>query len=412
MANRRPLPATPARLGTASALLLAGFLGSVNAADAQTRSLTWTQVSTIEMPGALGTMLRATGSLGERRTDHGMHLRGSVLRQDDGSTSTIFDAENRRFVSIDHDAETYIEFTFEESAQLAREMGEVLTEARASHDDALREAQVERDEAMAEFRSSMDAMQEAMTFRIRTEPTGERRTIGEMSAERYLITAELEAKEGIEGLEEAEGGQIVFLVDLWQSPDFPDFDRFMEEWAREMAADPAMQELARDLSESLEPLSGDASAEMLAVWDPRIAAGVQQIMEAMESLEGATIESRTLVALVEPGATFDRSELLAWEPESMGDQLRSQAGGAARAAAQDAARGAMRGLTRGLMGRGGGDEQVEEQPPIVRPMLRIISRKENPSFSSAGTPGDLLEELATYRGMSLADLMRDLPTGL
>ncbi|TVP45993.1 MAG: hypothetical protein EA350_08040 [Gemmatimonadales bacterium] len=364
------------------------------------------------MPGAMGTILRATGALGERRTDHGMHLHGSILRQDDGSTSVIFDAENRRFVSVDHEDQTYIEFTFEESAQLARDMGEVLSEARAGADDALREAQAERDEALAELRSSMDAMQEAMTFRVRSEATGERRTIGEMSAERHLITAELEAREGIEGMEEAAGGQIVFVVDLWQSPDFPDLDRFMEEWAQEMASDPAMQALARDLSESLEPVTGDASAEVLAVWDPRIAAGVKQVMEAMEAIEGTTVESRTLVALVEPGATFDRNELLAWEPNSMGDQLRSQAGDAARGAAQDAARGAVRGLTRGLMGRGGADEEPEAAPPRVRPMLRITSVKENPSFSTSAAPGDPLAELSTYRAISLADLMRDLPTGL
>jgi len=411
MTSRHPIPSTQARLAVVTGLLLAGSLGSVNSAEAQARSLTWTQVTSIEMPGAIGTVLRATGALGERRTDHGMHLHGSILRQDDGSTSVIFDAENRRFVTVDHDEQTYIEFTVEESAQLAREMGEILSEARTGADDALREAQAERDEALAELRSSMDAMQEAMSFRVRSEPTGERRTIGEMSAERYLITAELEAREGIEGMEEAEGGQIVFLVDLWQSPDFPDFDRFMEEWAQEMAADPAMQELARELSESLEPISGDASAEILAVWDPRIAAGVKQIMEAMEAIEGTTIESRTVVALVEPGATLDRNELLAWEPASMGDQLRSQAGDAARGAAQEAARGAVRGLTRGLMGRGGGDEQVAEQPPTVRPMLRINSRKENPAFSAAGAQGDPLAELSTYRSISLADLMRDLPTG-
>jgi len=410
MTSRHHFAPNPARFGVATALLLAGSLGFVGSAEAQTRSLTWTQVTSIEMPGAIGTILRATGALDERRTDHGMHLHGSVLRQDDGSTSVIFDAENRRFVTVDHDDQTYIEFTFEESAQLAREMGEVLSEARAGADDALREAQAERDEALAELRSSMDAMQEAMSFRVNSEPTGERRTIGEMSAERYFITAELEARDGIEGMEDAEGGQIVFLVDLWQSPDFPDFDRYMEEWAQEMAADPAMQELARELSESLEPMAGEASAEMLAVWDPRIAAGVKQIMEAMEAIDGTTVESRTLVALVEPGATFDRNELLAWEPASMGDQLRSQAGDAARGAAQDAARGAIRGLTRGLTGRGG-DQEVAEQPPMVRPMLRITSRKENPAFSAAGAQGDPLAELSTYRSISLADLMKDIPTG-
>ena len=396
-------------VGALGALVLGG---AFSPAAAQTRSLTWSEISTIEMPGTMGALLRATGSLGERRSDHGLHLRGSLLRQDDGSSSVVFDAEGRRFISMDHDAQTYMEFTFEESAQMAREMADVLAESRADLDESLRESQAEMDEAMEEFRRNMDALQEAMTFRIETQATGERRQIDGMSAERYLVSAEMEARDGVEGMEDVEGGQVIFLVDLWQTREFPDFDAFMEEWAREMAADPAMQELARDLSESLEPLAGDGSAEMLAVWDPRIAAGVQQVLEAMEELEGTTLESRTLVAVVEPGATLNREELLAWEPTSMGDQLRGQAGETARAAAQEAARGAVRGLTRGLLSRGGGDQVEEVQPPRVRPLLRVSSLRQDTQYSAdARDPQNLLTELSIYRAISLADLMREIPTG-
>jgi vacuolar-type H+-ATPase subunit E/Vma4 len=398
-------------MGSLCALALAG---TSSPASAQARSLTWTEVTTIEMPGTMGALLRATGSLGDRRSEHGIHLQGSVLRQDEGSSSSIFDAGGRRFISMDHEARSYLEFTFEESAQMAREMVDALAESRSELDEALRESQAERDEAMEEFRRNMDALQEAMTFRIETQATGERRQIDGMSAERYLISAELEARDGVEGMEDVEGGQVVFLVDLWQTREFPDFDAFMEEWARELAADPAMQALARDMAESLEPLAGEGSAEMLALWDPRIAAGVQQVMEAMEELDGTTLESRTLVALVEPGATLDRAELLAWEPASMGDQLRGQAGETARAAAQEAARGAVRGLSRGLLGRGGGGGgQAEEQrPPQVRPMLRVSSLRQNTVYSPDGQGMDnLLGELATYRAISLADLMREIPTG-
>lgn len=383
-------------------------------AEAQERSLTWTQVTQIEMPGTLGTVLRATGALNERRTDHAIYLSGSVLRQDDGSQSFIFDAENRRYLTVDHETRTYIEFTMEESVQVAREMSEVMREARSGADEAMAEAQAERDEALEELRRSMDAMQEAMTFRIRTEPTGERRSFGGMSAERFLITAELEAREGVEGMDEVEGGQIVFLVELWQTQDFPDVDAFMEDWARAMAEDPAMQALAEEMSEIFEPLAGDAaSADMLALWDPRIAAGVKQVMEATEALEGTTLESRTLVALVEPGARLDRAELLAWEPASMGDQIRDQAGDAARAAAADAARGAIRGLTRGRLGGGGGDEPAVREDPRVRPMLRVTSRKENPLYAPSNTSGlnPLYQGLEDYRRLTLQDLLEEALRG-
>lgn len=347
--------------------MLFGLGGAFSPAAAQSRSLTWTQITTIEMPGTMGALLRASGSLGEQRSNHGLHLRGSLLREDDGSSSVIFDAEGRRFISMDHDTQTYMEFTFEESAQMAREMSEVLADSRADVDESLRESQEEMDAAMEELRQNMDAMQESMTFRIETQATGERREIDGMTAERYLISATLEGAEDVEGMEDVEGGQVVFLVDVWQTPEFPDFDAFTEEWGREMATDPAMQELARDLSESVEPLAGDGSAEMLAMWDPGIAAGVQEVMEAMEELEGTPLESRTLVAVVEPGATLDRGELLAWEPSTMGDQIRGQAGETARAAAQEAARGAARGAHAWVTGPqrwgSGGRTAAAEGPP-------------------------------------------------
>lgn len=386
-----------------------GLLAITSPLEAQERSLTWTQMTKVEMPGTLGTVLRATGALNERRAQHGVFISGSVLRQDDGSTSVIFDAENRRYLTVDHEQETYLEITMEESVQVAREMTEVMREARVGAEEALEEAQAERDEAMEELRRSMEAMQEAMTFRVRTEPTGERRTIGDMTAERFFITAELEARDGVEGIEDLEGGQIVFLVDLWQTPDFPDMDAFMEDWARQMAEDPAMQELAAEMADIIEPMAGEfESADLLALWNPSIAAGVRQIMEAMEALEGTTLESRTLVAAVEPGARFDRAELLAWEPESMGDQLRDQAGDAARAAAADAARGAIRGLTRGRFGRGGDEPEEAQEEPRVRPMLRITSVKENPVYrvSTTGTQADLLQGIEGYQRLTLQDLMQ------
>ncbi len=391
------------------AVLGVGLLSATTPLEAQERSLTWTQMTKVEMPGTLGAVLRATGALDERRAQHGIFISGSVLRQDDGSTSVIFDSENRRYLTVDHEQETYLEITMEESVQMAREMSEVMREARAGADEAMEEVQAERDEAMEELRRSMQAMQEAMSFRVRTEPTGERRTIGEMTAERFFITAELEARDGIEGMEDMEGGQIVFLVDLWQTPDFPDMDAFMEDWARQMAEDPAMQELAEEMADMFEPIAGEfQSADLLALWNPSIAAGVKQVMEAMEALEGTTLESRTLVAAVEPGARLDRAELLAWEPESMGDQLRGQAGDAARAAAGDAARGAIRGLTRGRFGGGGAEEEVTREDPRVRPMLRITSAKENPVYSTnaTGTQGSLLQGIEGYRRVTLQDLMQ------
>jgi hypothetical protein len=132
------------------------------------------------------------------------------------------------------------------------------------------------------------------------------------------------------------------------------------------------------MAESLEPMTGEEGWEMLALWNPGVAAGLKQLAEAMESLDGTTIRSVTHVAFVPRGLTLDRGELLAWEPDSMGDQLRGQAGAVAQEAARDAARSALRGATRGFLGRGGGDEEPEvEEAPAVRPLLRMTQEKAN-----------------------------------
>lgn len=407
MSSPRPVLATCALLLALAALL-------PEPGSAQLRTLSWTQVSQVEMPGTLGAFLRMSGALDERRSEHSVHVLGGAMRQDEGSFSTIFDAEGRRFVHVDHESRTYLEMTFAESAEMAREMMAGFEEARAEAEAAAEETRAEREEAMEELRRSMDELEEAMTFRIRTEATGERESFGSFSAERHLLVAEIEAKEGVEGVEgaeDAEGGALVFVVELWQSRDFPDVDAFLEEWAQALAEDPAMQALAADLMESLEPLSGETGAELLVAWDPRIAVGVQKMAEAMESLEGTTVRSRTLVAFVDPGATLDEAELLAWEPTTMGAALRAGAADAARGAAQDAARGAIRGLSRGLLGRGGGDEEPEPVA-LVRPLLRINSARENPLYTTTPVTGEnpLFQELATYRKVTFADLLEGVGT--
>lgn len=348
---------------------------------AQDRSVSWTEVSRIEMPGTLGAFLRATGALNERRASHALHVSGRTFRQDDGDSSTILDLDGRRWIAVDHEAKTYTVVTFEESAEMAREMAEVLQEARAGADEAMQEARAERDEAMSELRRSMDEAAASMDVRLRAEATGERRRFGDLNAERHLLIAEVEARE-VEGLEASEGGMLVFLMELWQTPDFPSTDDLHEAWAAELAADPAMQELARELATAFEPVSEDLGPEALAAWDPRIAAGLRQLGETMASIEGTTVRSVTNVAIVEPGAQLDREALMAWEPESMGDRLRTGAGEAARDAGREAARGALRGMTRGMLGRGGGEpEAPAAEPPAVRPLLRATSEKSDVSVS-------------------------------
>ncbi len=341
------------------------------------RSVEWTETSRLELPGALGVMIRALpGVSGERETRHAIHQSGRILVTTDGSQATILDMEERRWTAVNHDDGSYVSMSFEESMSAMQEMMAVMQEAQAGAQEAMREAEMEREEAMAEMRRAMEEAQAQFTVRINAEQTGRTTTVNGLRAQQHFLVTEIEST-GVEGVDGADEGTVAFVVELWQSDEFPDAEDLYAEWAREMAQDPALQEMAQEMAESLEPLTGEEGWEMLALWNPGVAAGLSQLAEAMESLEGTTIRSVTHVAFVPRGLSLDRDELLAWEPESMGDQIRGQAGAAAQDAARDAARSALRGATRGLLGRRGGDEPEpeEEEAPMVRPLMRLTQEK-------------------------------------
>src|SRR5690606_1024709 len=158
----------------------------------------------------------------------------------------------------------------------------------------------------------------------------------------------------------------VFLAELWQSTDVPSAETLYAEWARELANDATLRSASEDLARSGEAVQEDLAA-MFAMWSPQIGAGLLRMSEEIGEIEGTTVRSSITVALVPVGATFDRDALLAWQPESMGDRVRSEAAGAARSAAAEAARGAISGLTGGLFGgrRNNDPPPPAEEPPDV-----------------------------------------------
>jgi hypothetical protein len=394
-------------LGSVAGLMSPGSLA------AQTRTLSWTETTRIEVPGTLGTLLRALpGGLDTQSSHQTLHLQGGALVQDDGRSATIFDAGARRFITIDHDAGTYTTMTFDESAQAAREMSALMAEAMAGADVGLDEARAERDAALKELRQAMEEARAELHFRISSENTGRTQRFGAAgTAAQHFVLAELEGTAAPDGVEDVEGGTMVFLVELWQSRELPGADAFYQQWATGLAGDPAMQSLAHDLAVPAQAAS-DAGAAALAVWDPRISAGLAEVADAVDRIEGTTVRSIVTIALVPMGAALDREALLAWQPESMGAQLRQAAGGAVRDAAADAARGAIRGLSGRLGARGGRDEPgaaADGGPPATRPLLRVTTTKEDivHGESNQDVLGPLMQRIEGYRQITLEDLLRD-----
>jgi hypothetical protein len=377
----------------AGAALLAGVvcLAVPTSLESQTRTLGWTETTRVEAPGALGIMLRAMpGSQAAHTTRQTIHLQGRSLIQETDGDATILDAENRRFISIDHDARTYTIITFDEAAASAREFAAMMAEA--ADDPAARDREQATEEARAE-----------LTFRISAEQTGRSRSIGSAgTASQHLILAELEVTAPPEGVEDVEEGMLVFLTELWQSTDVPTEEAFYEAWAAAVAADPEMQAFGAAMADAAGSAS-ESGAVAMAAWDPRVAAGMMELAEAMEQMEGTTVQSVLTLAVVPAGVALDREALLAWEPASMGDQLRAGAAGAAA----DAARSAVRGLT-GRLGRARQQEEAAADPAaaVTRPLLRTTTTREDITYreSDDDVLGPLLSRMEGYRQITLEDL--------
>ncbi|MEX0893886.1 MAG: hypothetical protein WEB88_17085 [Gemmatimonadota bacterium] len=397
--------------GTAALALLVTVPAT---AHAQNRTLSWTETSRIELPGTLGAVLGVIpGLLDERASQQSIHLREGVLIQEGDGSATIVDADNRRFISVDHEAQSYLTVSFQESADAASELARIMTAAvegaAEGTKETLAQARAAQQDSMARFHEAMAEARAQLNFRVAAERTGSTRDFGAAgTATQHIITATLDAAAPPDGVADAEEGSLVFVMELWQSAELPTPDALYEEWGARLAEDPAVRSLADELAGSAGGV-GDAGAAGLAMWDPRMAAGLVELADALQGIDGTTVRSVVTVALVPDGQELDREELLAWEPASMGDELRRGAVEAAGSAAASAARGAFGRL--GFGGRGDNEEEEEAQP--VRPLFRVITVKEDIVFEEGGTDalGALEQRMESYRALTLADLMNEAGIG-
>jgi hypothetical protein len=388
-------------------LLLCGLLVG-SPAEAQDRSVSWVETREFEIPGPLGSMMaRMAGQDQTLESRRAVHLFGRTLREDDGSSSVLVDLDAGRYLIVDHEDRTYLVFTFQEAAEAARDLSQLMAAMTEDMDEVMDEARAEYEEAMAELQEAMEEAEAEMevSFDVQHRATGQSRSFNGIRAERHIITARLEVRSAVEGLEDApEGGTMVFLSELWQSDEVPTLDEMYEEWGRQMAEDPQVQAIARELAASMEAQGGGAGTDAIGLWDPRIAAGLEELARAMEALDGTTIRSATTVAVVPDDAPYDEAELIGWEPTSTGTYLRRAAGEAVAEAGRAQARRAIRGATRGVLGRRGGNEPEEEdEEPQVRPLFRMTSEKRDLEVGTPTGPLDL--DIQGYREVTFAELM-------
>jgi len=79
-------------------------------------------VTSLELPGVLGTAMRVAARLGggSTTTKETTYIKGGRMRTDSDDGSIIVDLEGRRWTELDHRARTYRTMTFDEALAQAR----------------------------------------------------------------------------------------------------------------------------------------------------------------------------------------------------------------------------------------------------------------------------------------------------
>jgi hypothetical protein len=314
-------------------------------------------VTRIEMPGALGTMMRIAARMGGGSTStvETTYIKGRKMRSDSDQTSIIFDLDGRRFIQLDHRQRTYSSMTFEEMAAHARDAG-----AQARAEGAQRAAGPADAETQVNFRFSVDE-------------AGQRETVAGYAANRYFLTMEAEGEFTPEGSTERErGGTLVVFTDMLTSRDVPAFaamQAFQDASAREYAnASAAMME-------------GIAAA---FADDPRLRVGLDQSVERIRQMDGLPMKTVTSFVVVAPEHQFDRQMAIG------GGQAEQQAGRGLRGIAARAAAAARQPEP------GAGREQTQST------LVKVTSEVRN--VRALALDAGLFEIPAGYRQVGAADL--------
>lgn len=325
-------------------------VGMAMAVPGQAQDVQYTTTGKVELSGALGTVARLFGG-GDETVDT-TYVKGAMMRTDSDGTSSIFDLENGRMISIDHKAKTYTIMTF---AQMTEAVEGAMEQAKAEA------AQQTGNEAAAEPEGEVD-----LQYDLSIDPTGEKQKINGYEAERYFMTMETEITMTPEGGEAQEAGRIVMLVDMWNARDVP-VTQAMEtfyERAPEMAA------------QSRESMQG-----MAAVFaaNPQLEGAMEEAAKESEQLEGFTLRSTTYVVMVAPDAEFDRELALQGKAES-------------NSSSGQTARRALGGLLGGLGGKK--EEAKKEEAATQSVFMKIHAETKDMKTTSLST--DLFQPPAGY----------------
>ena len=329
---------------------------------ARAQDVSYTTVTRAEFGGALGSMMSMVGGA-QDPTRETTHLKGALMRTDEGDSSTIMDMGDGRFTTLDHQAKTFYTFTFGDMA--AQMQG----------------AQAQMEAAREEQPADQPAPEVEFETKLTVDRTGRTQRMDGYSAEQVLMIIEIVPKVAPEeGAEKEAAGTMVLFSDIWMSTDFPGYEAYKK----------ASEEFAQEAASNMDMQATGGALQQAFASDPRMKEAFEKSAEEMKGLEGLAVKTVSSFYMVPPGAAFDREAALASadQPLAQGPDL----GGAAAAGAQEAARSAVRNLTGGLFGRRRQQEQPEEEAAPAQAqsaITRVTTTIED--VKSGSLPDDLFK---------------------
>jgi hypothetical protein len=335
-----------------SPLTLAIGLATLLAAPIQAQDVEYTTVGKVELGGFLGTLARLGGA-GDETTEK-VYMKGGMMRTDADKTSTIFDLENGRFISIDHNAKTYTIMTFEQMAQAAEQ---AMAKAQSqSQQTAGQPDEAEKPEGEVELEYKLDV-----------EATGEKQKINGYDAERYFMTMETEATVTPEGGEAQQAGKLVMLMDLWNAEDVPAQEALKAFHAKS-------PEVARRSADSMKGMAAVFASK------PELGNAMEEAAKEAEKMSGFSVRETMYMVIVPAELAFDREAALTVKPKTSGGET---------------AKKALGGLLRGKLGGKKEEPPAEEARPSQFTVAKVTTEVKDMKVTSLSA--DLFGPPAGYQ---------------
>jgi len=334
--------------------LVASTVAAALAAPLAGQDVTYTSRTSMDMGGAMNAIMNIAARMGGGSTEtvEKQYIKGRRMRTDaNESSSTILDMEGGRWLSLDHEARTYIEVSMDSLMAMAQGMARTMGQAGAA----------ERAEPTDPSASEVD-----YSFDVSVDRTGREERIAGYQAEQVLLTIEMEARGVPEGEQQEQGGRMVLLSDLWVSTDVPGYQA-MRDLQTEQGT--RMAGSASDMSGVIGALGGQ---------DPRQRAAMERAGEEMSKVEGMPVRTTMHMVMVPLDQPFDRDAVLEAQPQQ-------QASGG----------GGVGGLVGGLLGRRRQEPPPQEQAPTQVKLLTVVD--ELIEVSTSSIPDSMFEVPEGYR---------------